>query len=156
MVSPLPRTPHRRQSAPVAPTRAYELIKTLLRDEQAGIGNLSELARRLHELAPEKVETSWYRTLTKGREKGFSEAELQVIAKALRVERSRFPKDVRQDRRGEAGLRLLAVEGEVELWKEVVLEGFGLLGLRVNPEADQGSRVQRSADRGHPAGGTRK
>lgn len=40
--------------------------------------------------------------------------------------------------------RLQSLEAEVELWKGLLLEALGLQGLQVNPEADQGSRVQRT------------
>jgi transcriptional regulator with XRE-family HTH domain len=41
--------------------------------------------------------------------------------------------------------RLARLEAEVEAWKGMLLEALALLDLRADPEADQGSRVQRGA-----------
>lgn len=48
--------------------------------------------------------------------------------------------------RRELGRHLRSLEVEVVFLRELVHEGFGLLGLRVDPEADQGSRVSPAND----------
>lgn len=52
--------------------------------------------------------------------------------------------------------RLQQLEGELGLWKALLLEALGLLELQVNPEADPGSRVRRAAAPATRAGGQRR
>lgn len=74
----------------------------------------------------------------------------------LSVDEVRLPPAVEAASRKGLDLRLRSLEVEVDLWKGMLLEALALLDLQADPEADQGSRVQRGAAQGTRAGGRRR
>lgn len=83
--------PHGVHHAPVAEREILDVIEDLFDSNPHGIGNLTELGRRMADLAGRQNPESWRRTIRRWRKVNPKERDIAFVAKAFGVSRDVLP-----------------------------------------------------------------